>query len=129
MTNVGDTITVYRINCRTGCTCCSYENHYRGYFETEEEAKKRVDYYLSKNSKFSPLASQYAPRGIYQIQPINFLKVANMWWVRLDEHNNIPDPENDPRDAYYFEEFYFIKLNPDGSLEDNESECLRNVEY
>lgn len=61
---------LYVIYCGTGCTCCNSENHYRGPYETREAAQAEIDSYLAPDSKFWPLASQYAKRGRYSIEEI-----------------------------------------------------------
>lgn len=58
------TDTCYLIECRTGCTCCASENHYRGPFSTKEAAEKAKEAYLDMRL----LASQYAERGRYTIE-------------------------------------------------------------
>lgn len=57
----------YIIECRTGCTCCSDDNHYRGPYKTHEDAQKRIDYFNHPNSKYWPISSQYSKRGNYFI--------------------------------------------------------------
>jgi len=59
-------MTLYRIECRTGCTCCSSENHYRGFYPSREEAKARIDRF--NQGIDNPLASQYARYGVYGIE-------------------------------------------------------------
>jgi hypothetical protein len=56
--------TIFFIECRTGCSCCANENHYRGPFSTLEIAKERVETY----HRFRILASQYASTGNYKIE-------------------------------------------------------------
>lgn len=58
-------INVWYIACRTGCSCCSYENFNQGFYKTEKEA-------LEVATKWSkgidnPLASQYAKYGRYRV--------------------------------------------------------------
>ena len=59
--------TVFVIHCSTGCTCCSSENHYRGFYASQADAQRRVDSFRSLDSKFWPVASQFAPHGCYTI--------------------------------------------------------------
>jgi hypothetical protein len=55
------------IECRTGCSCCSDENHWRGPYKTENEVKDAVARF-----KAGPLlASQYSERGNYNPQKID----------------------------------------------------------
>jgi hypothetical protein len=42
---------LFAIECRTGCTCCSCDNHYRGPYKTSEDAQRRINYFLSPDSK------------------------------------------------------------------------------
>ena len=53
----------YIIYCSTGCTCCSYENHYRGPFSSREKAEEARKSYR----ELPLLASQYARKGNYDI--------------------------------------------------------------
>lgn len=59
---------VFCIECMTGCTCCSNENHYRGFYKTREDAERRVNYWKNGEGSDFPLASQYARRGRYDIE-------------------------------------------------------------
>lgn len=59
------TQTCFLIECRTGCTCCQSDNHYRGPFSTKEIAEKAVARYR----EMKLLASQYSERGNYSIRP------------------------------------------------------------
>jgi len=56
----------YVISCRTGCSCCSSENHDRGPFKMKETADKKIEEYRD-----GPLlASQYARRGRYSVREV-----------------------------------------------------------
>lgn len=57
-------VKVFLIECRTGCFCCSNENHYRGPFSSREVAEARV----VKYRELRVLASQYSSRGNYHIE-------------------------------------------------------------
>jgi hypothetical protein len=59
--------TVYIIECRTGCTCCSGENHYRGPFSTIHMAKHAET--LLRESGI--IGSQYAPSGVFTISEMS----------------------------------------------------------
>lgn len=100
----------YMIECSTGCTCCCNENHYRGFYRTEEEANRRIAYFLSPKSKFWPLASQYAARGKYTAHEADIEEISNDRYI-LDDNELL-------------HEFNFLDINEDGSLEDNEKEYL-----
>lgn len=52
------------IRCRTGCTCCSHENHETGPYSSREIAEERV----ARFTKERRLASQYARNGVYEIE-------------------------------------------------------------
>jgi hypothetical protein len=93
---------VVLIECRTGCTCCSYENHYRGPYCSTEDAKRRIESFLSKDSKFFPLASQYARQGNYS--------------VREFDYEQLPDGRIILAGERVFPELKSIVVNPDGSI-------------
>lgn len=59
-------VDVFVIYARTGCTCCSYENHYRGVYKTREQAEARVKEF----EKMPLLASQFARQGRYSIEEL-----------------------------------------------------------
>ena len=48
---------VFYIECRTGCTCCRDENHYRGLYATLAEAEARIARW--KRGEGNPVSSQY----------------------------------------------------------------------
>lgn len=54
----------YIIRCSTGCSCCSYENHYRGPYSSRKVAEERCKVFTS----IRLLASQYARNGNYTIE-------------------------------------------------------------
>lgn len=58
---------VFIIECKTGCSCCHNENHYRGFYKTKEDALQRINSFKTPNSKFWPVASQYSRRGNYRV--------------------------------------------------------------
>lgn len=100
-------IVLWLIECRTGCTCCSGENHYRGAYRTKEDADRRAASFLSQDSKYWPLASQYAKRGRYSVQ------------------NREAEPISGGRfivDDQVLGEIKFIDVAEDGSVGDNEGE-------
>lgn len=57
----------YVIECRTGCSCCASENHYRGPYSSREVAEKRAAYFHETRL----LASQYARNGVYHINEVD----------------------------------------------------------
>jgi hypothetical protein len=67
---------IYVIEAHTGCSCCAYENHYRGPYRTHEDAEKRVAAYYAENSNYWPLASQYARRGHYDIRTMTVEEIS-----------------------------------------------------
>jgi len=109
------TIEAYMIECRTGCSCCSDENHYRGFYKTEEEANKRIQYYYSPSSKFWPLASQYAARGRYSVEKISIEEIGDGRFILNDDK--------------ILHSLNFVELNEDGSISSNESEYLFSYIY
>lgn len=61
---------LYKIYCATGCTCCSSDNHYRGYFKSQEDAERRIVFFKLPEANNNPVASQYARKGRYEISGI-----------------------------------------------------------
>lgn len=104
---------VFIIKCDTGCTCCYDQNHYRGFYKTEEQAKKRIEYYKSMNSKFWPVASKYSNRGSYSI--------------KKEVYENLEDGR-----VIFMGEVYtpgeldltFVEMDNNGMVADNNSEKL-----
>lgn len=100
------------IRCSTGCSCCNYENHYRGPYRTTEDAERRINYYKSETSKYWPLASQYARRGVYAVVNIeaeiisnNRIIIADRVFHSIPEAINILEDgsiTNDENDKEYF---------------------------
>lgn len=107
-------IKVYVIGARTGCTCCSDQNHYRGLFKTREEAEKRKSYYLAKDSKYWPLASQYAPRGRYSVSEFEVEVLPDGRFIVDTRVLAVPK---------------FITVGEDGSVENNEDERIYDLDY
>jgi hypothetical protein len=68
---------IYLIECRTGCTCCSYENHHRGPYFTKEEAERRITFFLKPGESNNPVASQYARKGHYSIKFFHAEEIPN----------------------------------------------------
>ena len=102
--------SIYLIHARTGCTCCSGENHYRGPYRTHDDAARRKAYYLdAKSSEYPPVASQYARRGVYDIVE-----------VRVE---GLPDDRVILNGERVFPKLTFIEVQPDGSAEGNEEFC------
>jgi len=98
------------IYCRTGCTCCSCENHHRGPYKTQEDADRRIKYFYKDDSKFWPVASQYARRGGYDIGKITL------------EH--LPDGRVIINDYRVMKSIKFVNVNADGTVDDNDSEVF-----
>lgn len=101
---------IYLIYCSTGCSCCCDENHYRGPYKSKEDAEKRISYFYSKDSKFWPLASQYARCGRYSIEEHSYEK--------------LPDGRVIINEERVYKDFTFIPLNEDGSLDNNDLEFI-----
>ena len=57
---------IFAIQCRTGCTCCRSDNHFRGLYLTREEAQARIDRF--RRGIDNPVASQYSRYGQYSIE-------------------------------------------------------------
>jgi hypothetical protein len=103
-------IKLYKIDCSTGCSCCSGDNHKRGYYKSKEIAQKRIDYFKSPDSKFWPVASQYSKRGNYHIYEVNVEVLVDGRYI-IDGH-------------LVTEEINIIEPKEDGSLTDNDIEVL-----
>jgi len=67
---------VYVLECRTGCSCCSDNNHYRGLYGSREMAEARKKRFLS--GKDYPVASRYARHGNYSIFGYEAEEISNM---------------------------------------------------
>jgi len=104
----------YMIECRTGCTCCCDENHYRGFYRTKEDAKHRISYYQLPESKFWPLASQFARRGNYSIEEAEIEDLNDGRYILNDKILHSLD---------------FVDVKEDGSIENNEDEYLFSCLY
>jgi hypothetical protein len=105
---------VYLIECRTGCSCCSSENHYRGPFRTKEDAERRIAYFKSPDSAFWPLASQYSRRGNYRVEEHDMEKTQS-GRVVIGDH--------------VIDDLKFIEVLPDGTVLDNDAETLGSTLY
>lgn len=81
----------------------------RGYYETEGDAKRRIAYFKSPDSKFWPVCSQWSARGRYTIY-------ENLAEMLPDGRVIIGDIVRDS--------LQIIKVNEDGTVEDNNSETL-----
>ncbi len=66
---------VYSIRCTTGCTCCKYENHFRGLYKSIDEAKARIARF--RLGVDNPLSSQYAKYGRYSIFEHDAEEISN----------------------------------------------------
>lgn len=100
---------VYTISCSTGCSCCRDDNHLRGFYKTREDAERRIAYFKSPESKYWPLASQYARRGCYRINEEDAELISNN---RVILNNN------------YVYNLNFIDVKEDGTVENNDEEQL-----
>ena len=104
------TYPIWLILCRTGCTCCACENHYRGPYVTAADAERRVESFLREDSDFWPLASQYARRGVYRVEEYQVEKI--------DRDRVILDGR-----VYQAADLRFVGVAGDGSLRDIESDA------
>ena len=101
---------VFTILCRTGCTCCSGENHYRGPYKTRGDAERRVAHFLNDKNSFCPVASRYARRGRYTAYESKM--------EILDDGRAILASEVlDKTPA-------FVEVRPDGTVADNRAERM-----
>lgn len=92
---------IYLIECRSGCSCCSDQNHYRGPYKTKEEAEKRIEYFSCENAHNNPVASQYARKGRYYISKYEAEEIGGNRVIVSDK---------------VFDWNGFIELNEDGSI-------------
>ena len=106
------TIIVYVIYCSTGCTCCAYDNHYRGFYETKEAADRRIKFFLDPNAHNNPTASQYAKRGRYGVEELILEKVQ--WRGEVHYYNKKYDT--------LISCLNFIDVAEDGSIEEEYNE-------
>lgn len=61
------TTKAYMVYCSTGCSCCSYDNHWRGPYTARSIAEEKVVSFQA----IPLVASQYARRGNYHIKEHN----------------------------------------------------------
>jgi len=102
---------IYLIEASTGCTCCASENHMRGPFRTEEDAKRRIEYYHNspRETGYWPLASQYARRGRYSVEEYEVEPISDDRFILGEE--KVLDSLN------------FIDVNEDGTIkQDSDAE-------
>ena len=104
-------MSVFFLYCRTGCTCCSDDNHYRGPYATEEDAKRRAAFFLDPKAVNNPVASQFAPKGRYEIseEDVEYLLdgraiVARRVYDELECITVQPDGSTLLDDRFYMEE-------------------------
>ena len=102
---------VFFMHCRTGCSCCSYENHYRGFYKTREDAKRRVRSFLAENSTYWPLASQYALRGRYYVMEEDAEILGDGRVILLGR----------------LMDYYEVEVADDGTVADNDLEVLHEL--
>ncbi len=97
---------IFVIECRTGCSCCSNENHFRGPYETNEDATKRINFYKTStgDKQFWPVCSQFSRRGSYNIHTVSVEELPDGRVILNGSH--VQPPLN------------LIKPNPDGSIND-----------
>ena len=104
------TKTLFFIEARTGCSCCRENNHIRGPYKFKKDAEKRINYYLSKDSKYWPIGSQFYPQGSYHVLAEEVEEISRDRWIIWDR---------------VFTSTGFIDVQEDGSLktkEENDAE-------
>lgn len=92
---------IYFIECRTGCSCCANENHYRGPYYIKRDAERRISFF--ETGPWWPISSQYANRGIYDIVEISCEDLGDGRFIIGDR-------------VYDGCEIVFMEINKDGSL-------------
>ncbi len=105
---------VFVIVCRTGCTCCSNENHIRGIYLTEKEAQSRIDRF--RKGIDNPVASQYSKYGNYRIEKRDAEEII--------ENNRLIISDR----IFYKSDIVSVNIE-DGSLIDKENDYLTDDEY
>lgn len=104
----------YVLWCQTGCSCCNSKDHYRGPYRTVVDANRRISYFLSKDAEFWPCASQYARRGHYLIEAVEYTKLED---GRVIVGHKV------------FSSAPFIEVDQDGRVADNDAEELGSELY
>lgn len=102
---------LYFIECRTGCTCCSGDNHYRGPYRSEEDAANRISFFRTSEGDhaFWPVASQYSRRGDYRVVEYEVEEISGGRAIVNDR-------------VFYLKTLRPIEVRPDGSVADNDAE-------
>lgn len=98
---------LFKIYCSTGCTCCSDNNHYRGYYKSKEDAEKRIEFFKKPDAENNPVASQYAHKGRYSIS--DEIEAEK---VKLSDKKEIFILDN----GRWITQNSIVELNIDGSL-------------
>ena len=86
---------VWYIDCRTGCTCCAYENFDYGFFLNPEEPQELINKW-SKGIG-NPLASQYAKFGRYYLEETEAEILPDGRWIvegTVFELDEVEDPQH-----------------------------------
>lgn len=87
-----ETGACYMISCRTGCTCCSSENHIRGPFSSMVVAEQAIVQY----KKLPLLASQYARTGMYRIEAASYEQLPDGRLIINDDRVSKGFVDSDP---------------------------------
>ena len=98
---------IWLIECRTGCTCCYDENHRRGPYKTREDAERRMQYFLSADAKFRPVASRFARRGLYDIERHTVTVIDGKYVTDEDD---------------VYDQIKFVNVHADGTVDNNNAE-------
>lgn len=89
----------YFVYCSTGCTCCNYENHFRGPFSSLDITKKKIKEYRECRI----LSSQYSANGNYSIKEVSETEIEQLPDGRLIIENRVyssfKDSDSDDRDS------------------------------
>lgn len=112
----------YAIECRTGCSCCSGDNHYRGPYKTKEDAERRIKFFKTPDSGYCPVASQFARRGSYCVEEITIEDIGgnrsilddsyiiyNIRFINVNDDGNINEQYGSPKDEFHIEIFNEIR--------------------
>jgi hypothetical protein len=85
---------VWYIECRTGCSCCAYDNFDYGFYDNPETPQALIDKWLVGVG--NPLGSQYARYGIYKLHEVEAEILPDGRWIIEDtvfNTNEIKFPE------------------------------------
>lgn len=66
---------IYTIESRTGCTCCRYDNFWRGFYATENEAETRANRFRTGVEHI--ISSRYSKYGHHKVVEHSYEEISN----------------------------------------------------